>query len=57
MSDVSVTRDVLLDIQGLEVHFETRRGIARAVNHVDLQPYRGERCGLGGAAGTGCGAQ
>ena len=53
MSDVSVTRDVLLDIQGLEVHFETRRGIARAVNNVDLQLYRGERFGLVGESGSG----
>ena len=53
MSDVSVTRDVLLDIQGLEVHFETRRGIARAVNDVDLQLYKGERFGLVGESGSG----
>ena len=53
MSDVSVTRDVLLDIRGLEVHFETRRGIARAVNDVDLQLYKGERFGLVGESGSG----
>ena len=27
-------KEVLLDIRGLEVHFETRRGIARAVNRL-----------------------
>ena len=53
MSDVSVTRAVLLDIQGLEVHFETRRGIARAVNDVALQLYKGERFGLVGESGSG----
>ena len=29
-------KEALLDIRGMEVHFETRRGIARAVNEVDL---------------------
>ncbi len=43
----------MLDIQGLEVHFETRRGIARAVNNVDLQLYKGERFGLVGESGSG----
>jgi peptide/nickel transport system ATP-binding protein len=51
LSDAS--REVLLDIQGLEVHFETRRGIARAVNNVDLQLYKGERFGLVGESGSG----
>ncbi len=51
MSDSA--REVLLDIQGLEVHFETRRGIARAVNDVDLQLYKGERFGLVGESGSG----
>jgi peptide/nickel transport system ATP-binding protein len=47
------TREVLLDIQGLSVHFETRRGIARAVNDVDLQLYKGESFGLVGESGSG----
>ncbi len=46
-------REVMLDIQGLEVHFETRRGLARAVNDVDLQLYKGERFGLVGESGSG----
>ncbi len=50
---MSETREVMLDIQGLEVHFETRRGIARAVNDVDLQLYKGERFGLVGESGSG----
>jgi peptide/nickel transport system ATP-binding protein len=49
----TAARDVLLDIGGLEVHFETRRGIARAVNDVDLQLYKGERFGLVGESGSG----
>lgn len=33
----------LLEIRDLRVHFETRRGVARAVNEVDLTLYSGER--------------
>jgi peptide/nickel transport system ATP-binding protein len=43
----------LLQIEGLEVHFETRRGIARAVNQVDLTLDSGERFGLVGESGSG----
>ena len=46
-------KEVLLDIRGMEVHFETRRGIARAVNEVDLTLYKGERFGLVGESGSG----
>ena len=46
-------KEVLLDIRDLEVHFETRRGIARAVNKVDLILYKGERFGLVGESGSG----
>lgn len=46
-------KDALLDIRGLEVHFATRRGIARAVNDVDLTLYEGERFGLVGESGSG----
>jgi peptide/nickel transport system ATP-binding protein len=46
-------KEVLLDIRGMEVHFETRRGIARAVNKVDLTLYKGERFGLVGESGSG----
>ena len=46
-------KEVLLDILGMEVHFETRRGIARAVNEVDLTLYKGERFGLVGESGSG----
>jgi len=46
-------KDRLLDIRGLEVHFETRRGIARAVNRVDLTLYQRERFGLVGESGSG----
>jgi len=53
MSENIEDRDPLLDISGLEVHFETRRGIVRAVNEVDLTLYKGERFGLAGESGSG----
>ncbi|MBM3279444.1 MAG: ABC transporter ATP-binding protein [Candidatus Handelsmanbacteria bacterium] len=43
----------LLEIRDLRVHFETRRGVARAVNEVDLTLYSGERFGLVGESGSG----
>ena len=46
-------KEALLDIRGMEVHFETRSGIARAVNEVDLTLYKGERFGLVGESGSG----
>lgn len=49
----TAAKEVLLTIRGLEVHFETRRGIARAVNEVDLTLYKGERFGLVGESGSG----
>ncbi len=49
----TAAKEALLDIRGLEVHFETRRGIARAVNNVDLTLYKGERFGLVGESGSG----
>ena len=39
-------RQELLRIRDLAVHFETRRGVARAVDQVDLTLYAGERFGL-----------
>jgi len=47
------TREKLLEIRGLEVEFQTRRGVARAVNCVDLTLYTGERFGLVGESGSG----
>jgi peptide/nickel transport system ATP-binding protein len=46
-------RETLLEIRNLAVHFETRRGVARAVNDVDLDLYAGERFGLVGESGSG----
>ncbi|MEW6751198.1 MAG: ABC transporter ATP-binding protein [Candidatus Latescibacterota bacterium] len=46
-------RTELLQIRGLQVHFATRRGVARAVDDVSLTLYRGERFGLVGESGSG----
>lgn len=43
----------LLRIRGLEVQFQTRRGLVRAVDAIDLDLYRGERFGLVGESGSG----
>jgi len=47
------TAPALLEIKGLAVQFETRRGLARAVNQIDLTLYAGERFGLVGESGSG----
>lgn len=43
----------LLKIENLEVHYQTRAGIVRAVDHVDLDVRRGETLGLVGESGCG----
>ncbi len=45
--------DVLLKIRDLEVHYEARAGIVRAVDHVDLDVRRGETLALVGESGCG----
>ena len=45
--------DSLLDIRGLEIAFETRRGTVRAVNGIDLAVARGEILGVVGESGAG----
>ena len=45
--------DVLLKIRDLQVHYEARAGIVRAVDHVDLDVRRGETLGLVGESGCG----
>jgi len=45
--------ELLLKIENLEVHYETRAGIVRAVDHVDLDVRRGETLGLVGESGCG----
>ena len=46
-------KEVLLDIENLDVHFATRRRVIRAVDGVSLKIYKGERFGLAGESGSG----
>src|SRR5882757_7501772 len=43
----------LLDIRDLTVEFSTRRGIVRAVQHVDIAIAKGETVGIVGESGSG----
>ena len=50
---VAEVRQPLLRVCGLGVHFQTRRGVVRAVDDVHLTLYRSERFGLVGESGSG----
>jgi peptide/nickel transport system ATP-binding protein len=43
----------LLKVQDLTVEFATRRGIVRAVQHVDITVAKGETLGIVGESGSG----
>ena len=43
----------LLDVRDLTVEFQTRRGIVRAVEHVDITVAKGETLGIVGESGSG----
>src|SRR5258707_3067420 len=43
----------LLDVRDLTVEFSTRRGIVRAVQHVDIAISKGETVGIVGESGSG----
>ena len=43
----------LLDVRDLTVEFSTRRGIVRAVEHVEVTIAKGETVGIVGESGSG----
>lgn len=45
--------DVLLEIKGLKTHFDTRDGVVKAVDSIDLHVRRGEVLGVVGESGCG----
>jgi len=48
-----MTAQPLLDVQDLTVEFTTRRGIVKAVQHVDITVGKGETLGIVGESGSG----
>src|SRR5437870_6917167 len=48
-----MTAQPLLDVNDLTVEFSTRRGIVRAVQHVNIAIARGETVGIVGESGSG----
>ncbi len=49
----AMTASPLLDVRDLTVEFSTRRGIVRAVQHVDISVAKGETVGIVGESGSG----
>jgi oligopeptide/dipeptide ABC transporter ATP-binding protein len=45
--------EILLDVRGLKTHFDTRDGVVKAVDEVDLSVKRGEVLGVVGESGCG----
>src|ERR1700749_4434111 len=48
-----MTAQPLLDIHDLTVEFSTRRGIVKAVQHVDISVAKGETVAIVGESGSG----
>jgi peptide/nickel transport system ATP-binding protein len=48
-----MTAQPLLDVKDLTVEFSTRRGIVKAVQHVDISVAKGETLGIVGESGSG----
>ena len=48
-----MTAPPLLDVNDLTVEFATRRGVVRAVQHVDISVAKGETLGIVGESGSG----
>src|SRR5215470_5202411 len=53
MEAMAMTAQPLLDVKDLTVEFITRRGIVKAVQHVDIQVGKGETLGIVGESGSG----
>ncbi|RTL63234.1 MAG: ABC transporter ATP-binding protein, partial [Hyphomicrobiales bacterium] len=47
------TNPPLLDIKDLTVEFQTRRGVVKAVQHIDIAIGKGETVGIVGESGSG----
>ena len=48
-----MTAQPLLDVNDLTVEFTTRRGIVKAVQHVNISVGKGETLGIVGESGSG----
>jgi peptide/nickel transport system ATP-binding protein len=48
-----MTAQPLLDVRDLTVEFSTRRGVVKAVQHVDISVAKGETLGIVGESGSG----
>jgi peptide/nickel transport system ATP-binding protein len=48
-----MTAQPLLDVQDLTVEFTTRRGIVKAVQHVNISVAKGETLAIVGESGSG----
>ena len=48
-----MTAQPLLDVNDLTVEFSTRRGIVKAVQHVNISVAKGETLGIVGESGSG----
>ena len=53
IAEALVAGETLLEIEGLKTHFDTREGVVKAVDAVDLHIDRGEVLGLVGESGCG----
>jgi peptide/nickel transport system ATP-binding protein len=53
VAEVIMTAQPLLDVHDLTVEFSTRRGIVKAVQHVNISVAKGETLGIVGESGSG----